>query len=168
MTLSPAGEATGLGRPMRQPGGFKTVSAGDSHNCGIRTDDTVVCWGANESGQATEPKGDFKTVSAGGGSCAIRSDDTVVCWGGNWAGQTDARRVVSKLSAQATAIVAGYVAMTLSSAGEATGLGRPMRRRVVSKLSAQASAIVAGYAAMTLSSAGEPTSLGRPPSRQVV
>ncbi len=66
---------------------FKAVSAGYLHSCGIRSDDTIVCWGKNSSG----PVGGFKAVSAGRDhSCAIGSDDTVVCWGSNPYGQTDA------------------------------------------------------------------------------
>ena len=73
-------------------GTFKTVSAGSSHSCAIRGDDTAVCWGANSSGKAADaPAGTFKTVSAGDShSCGIRSDDTAVCWGDNWDGQADA------------------------------------------------------------------------------
>ena len=70
---------------------FKTVSAGWAHSCGIRSDDTVVCWGDNEHGQATAPAGGFKTVSAGWAhSCGVRSDDTVVCWGSSEYGQAAA------------------------------------------------------------------------------
>ncbi|MYC63829.1 MAG: hypothetical protein F4X16_13545, partial [Caldilineaceae bacterium SB0661_bin_34] len=31
---------------------YVSVSAGGSHTCGVRTDDTVLCWGWNEHGQA--------------------------------------------------------------------------------------------------------------------
>ena len=69
------------------PTSFKAVSAGSGHSCGIRSDDTIVCWGKNSSG----PVGGFKSVSAGRDhSCGIGSDDTVVCWGSNLVGQTDA------------------------------------------------------------------------------
>ena len=72
-------------------GGFKTVSAGSFHSCGIRSDDTVVCWGYYRDGIADAPAGGFKTVSAGvNHSCGIRSDGTAVCWGFNGSGQADA------------------------------------------------------------------------------
>ena len=68
------------------PTSFKAVSAGRLHSCGVRSDDTIVCWGKNSSG----PEGGFKAVSAGRDhSCATRSDNTVVCWGSNPYGQTD-------------------------------------------------------------------------------
>ena len=72
-------------------GDFKTVSAGRHHSCGVRSDDTVSCGGANGDGQADAPTGDFKTVSAGDfHSCGVRSDDTVSCWGANGDGRADA------------------------------------------------------------------------------
>ncbi len=50
----------------------------------MKIDDTIVCWGLNDLGQATPPGGTFKVVSAGSfHTCAIRLDDTVVCWGRN-------------------------------------------------------------------------------------
>ena len=94
------------GQAAAPAGGFKTVSAGGSlfgfgsrvfkrvfggHSCGIRSDDTAVCWGIDSWGQATAPTGGFKTVDAGNShSCGIRSDNTVVCWGNNEDGQADA------------------------------------------------------------------------------
>ena len=72
-------------------GGFKTVSAGTGHNCGVRVDDTITCWGWNEYGQADEPDGGFKAVVAGSlHSCGIRVDDTITCWGYNSRRQADA------------------------------------------------------------------------------
>ena len=72
-------------------GGFKAVSAGSNHSCGIRTDDTIVCWGFDGQGRTDAPTGGFKAVSAGSNhSCGIRTDDSIVCWGDNGQGQTDA------------------------------------------------------------------------------
>ena len=71
------------------PGTFKTVTVGWAHSCGIRTDDTITCWGWNEHGQADAPSGTFKTVTTGARhACAIRTDDTITCWGR--VGQADA------------------------------------------------------------------------------
>ena len=70
---------------------FKAVAAGGLHSCGLRTDNTITCWGHNIYGQADAPSGSFKAVTAGGGhSCGLRTDDTIVCWGYNEDGQTDA------------------------------------------------------------------------------
>ncbi|CAK0740298.1 hypothetical protein CCP3SC1AL1_100003 [Gammaproteobacteria bacterium] len=35
--------------------GYKQVSAGYGHTCGLKTDNTVACWGNNSYGQATPP-----------------------------------------------------------------------------------------------------------------
>jgi len=34
-----------------------SVSAGDQHTCGVRTDGTAPCRGRNDSGEATPPPG---------------------------------------------------------------------------------------------------------------
>ena len=35
--------------------GFAAVSAGGSHTCGVKTNGSVACWGADDYGQATPP-----------------------------------------------------------------------------------------------------------------
>ncbi|MDE0163394.1 MAG: RCC1 domain-containing protein, partial [Acidimicrobiaceae bacterium] len=70
---------------------FKAVTAGGVHSCGLRTNDTITCWGDNEFGQANAPADTFKAVTAGRfHSCGLRTDDTVTCWGWNDDGQADA------------------------------------------------------------------------------
>ena len=70
---------------------FTGVSVGWEHSCGLFTDYTIACWGANESGQADAPEGYFSAVDGGRWhSCAIRTDGTIACWGNNDSGQTDA------------------------------------------------------------------------------
>ena len=65
-------------------GKFASVSAGYDHNCGLRVDGSVACWGNNEFGQATPPEGEFVSVSAGYTyNCGVRVDGSVACWGGN-------------------------------------------------------------------------------------
>ena len=74
-----------------EPGPFTTVAAGGEHVCGLQTDNTIVCWGNNASGQADVPDGEFRAVAAGGEhSCALRTDGTAACWGNNQWGQTRA------------------------------------------------------------------------------
>jgi len=41
-----------------------TVSAGHYHNCGVRTDGTLACWGSNGNGRATPPTGTIVIVKA--------------------------------------------------------------------------------------------------------
>ena len=72
-------------------GGFKAVSAGSSHSCAIRSDDTIVCWGFDGQRRTDAPTGGFKAVSAGSEhSCGIRIDDSIICWGDNRYGWLDA------------------------------------------------------------------------------
>ncbi|MBD3756393.1 MAG: hypothetical protein IE937_12380, partial [Gammaproteobacteria bacterium] len=70
-------------------GTFKQVSAGGLHTCGIRTDDTLTCWGQNANNALAAPAGTFSKVSSGRvyHSCAIRTDGTLACWGYNNYGQ---------------------------------------------------------------------------------
>ncbi|HEY0735338.1 MAG TPA: S8 family serine peptidase [Herpetosiphonaceae bacterium] len=66
----------------------KSVSAGYVHTCGVRTDQTLACWGSNTYGQATPPSGTFTQVSAGYfHTCGVRTNQTVACWGRNSDGQ---------------------------------------------------------------------------------
>src|SRR5207245_1849435 len=59
-----------------------------SFTCGVRSDGTVVCWGLNNSGQASPPADTFTALSAGGvHACGVKSDGTVACWGFNGNGQ---------------------------------------------------------------------------------
>ena len=59
------------------------VDAGSSFVCGIRQIDRGLdCWGLNDFGQTTAPKGRFKQLSLGEmHGCAIRLDNRLVCWG---------------------------------------------------------------------------------------
>jgi hypothetical protein len=71
--------------PGTTPSGtFKQVSAGDGHDCAVRSDDSLVCWGGNASGQTSAPSGSFKEVAVGAAhSCALKADNTMQCWGSN-------------------------------------------------------------------------------------
>ena len=71
---------------------FVSVSAGDLHTCGVRSDGSVACWGANYwfgdyYGQATPPTGSFVSVSAGTAhTCGVRNNGSVACWGRDFRG----------------------------------------------------------------------------------
>lgn len=59
-----------------------TLTTGWSHACGLRTDNTVRCWGAGSRGEMYLPGGTFAALDAGPGfSCGLRTDSTVYCWG---------------------------------------------------------------------------------------
>lgn len=76
------------------------MAAGANHSCAIRPDRTLVCWGANDSGQLglgnkipsfspVEVEGrNWRHVTAGGNhTCAINTDGELFCWGQNTYGQ---------------------------------------------------------------------------------
>ena len=85
---------------------YTAVETGGRHACAVKTDQSVVCWGINWSGQTDAPAGQYTAVSANDGfatgySCAIRTDQSIACWGWNGDGQTDAP------AGQYTAVSAG-------------------------------------------------------------
>ena len=94
--------------PLKAAGGvinWKQVSAGGgydyTHACGIKSDDTLWCWGSNASGELGDNTttqrlvpvtinggGAWKMVASGvNHTCAIKSDNTLWCWGANGNGQ---------------------------------------------------------------------------------
>jgi len=72
---------------------FKAIAAGTFHSLALRTDGTVIGWGANEvfgqgefTGQATVPAGLSNVVAIGAGdfhSLALKSDGSLIAWGDN-------------------------------------------------------------------------------------
>ena len=71
-------------------GQFIAIAAGAVHSCGIRTDNTVACWGPNWWGEATPPDGQFTAIATGvGHACGIHTNRLVTCWGHNSSGQTN-------------------------------------------------------------------------------
>ncbi|MDB4992725.1 MAG: hypothetical protein JWM74_157 [Myxococcaceae bacterium] len=59
---------------------FKSVSVSSITTCGVRKDDTAVCWGYPISPQS--PVGTFReVVAATDHACGLRMDKKIVCWG---------------------------------------------------------------------------------------
>ena len=65
-----------------QPLLLKVISS-SYHSCGLRLDDTPVCWGENDHGQAKPPAGEKLIAISSGGlhTCGLRTDGSPVCWG---------------------------------------------------------------------------------------
>jgi alpha-tubulin suppressor-like RCC1 family protein len=72
------------------PGAFIRIDAGYEHNCGIYTDEGLMCAGSNEYGECDVPPGEFKWVSAGRFfTCAVQRSGVATCFGRNEEGQCD-------------------------------------------------------------------------------
>jgi len=84
--------------------GVTAIAGSAYHNCAIKTDKTLWCWGENSSGELGDPTfagfervtptqvadmgNEVEDVSAGSSfTCAVKSDGTVWCWGNNQEGQ---------------------------------------------------------------------------------
>jgi alpha-tubulin suppressor-like RCC1 family protein len=103
--ISGCDQVWGLERSDEVPepsGTWRSVTTGERHTCGIRTDGTLWCWGAAEYGQlgvnvvaAATPTqigtGTWREVSGRGAhTCAIADDRSLWCWGDNGYGQLGA------------------------------------------------------------------------------
>ena len=72
-------------------GGYIQVTAGLYHTCAIQQVDSegaagpVQCWGDNDYGQSSPPRGvSFTQITAGDAhTCGLKADGTVQCWGSN-------------------------------------------------------------------------------------
>jgi alpha-tubulin suppressor-like RCC1 family protein len=82
--------------------GFREVSVGDFHTCGVTTDNRAFCWGANDFGQIgdsstarrrltpTRVAGarQFRQLDTGNNhACAVTTDRRAYCWGNGREGQ---------------------------------------------------------------------------------
>lgn len=121
---------------------FESVSAGDSHTCGISLDGSAYCWGSNNFAQlgggasaALESHfypmlvpGDvtFMAISAGGlHTCALDASGAGYCWGANQYGQLgiDSDLGPEKCRSTPCAASATLVSNTLRFRAIATGWG---------------------------------------------
>ncbi|HEX7738993.1 MAG TPA: hypothetical protein VF426_05030 [Marmoricola sp.] len=86
--------------PVQVRGAWSSITTGDDHTCGIRTNHSAWCWGYNGEGQLgtstdntggptlIQIAGEWSLITAGGEhTCAIRSNGTAWCWGYNEDGQ---------------------------------------------------------------------------------
>jgi alpha-tubulin suppressor-like RCC1 family protein len=66
------------------------IFAGDVHSCAIQEDNTVICWGANPSGQKNAPDEKFLQISNyHHTTCGILKNNSLTCWGYNRYGEAN-------------------------------------------------------------------------------
>jgi alpha-tubulin suppressor-like RCC1 family protein len=72
-------------------GPWQRLESGLNHQCGLKANGSIECWGDNTQGQTTNvPNGTFRALSVGyNHACAIRDTGTLACWGSNISGQTN-------------------------------------------------------------------------------
>ena len=81
-------------------GNFQRLESGLNHQCGLKLDGSIECWGDTAADQMTGMEvetgdvtrytleGPFRTFSAGWNhACGIRANGTLACWGSNQNGQ---------------------------------------------------------------------------------
>ena len=93
-------------------GSYTAVSAGTDHNCAIREDKTLACWGESPTeekvGLTNAPGGHFTAISAGGShTCAIRESGAIECWGRNYRGVRQGTGSTDAPPGRFTAVSAG-------------------------------------------------------------
>ena len=110
------------------------LTAGYSHSCGIRTDNTAVCWGMNENGQLGTggTAGSAAPAAVAGGlafarlsagyrhTCGITTAGAAYCWGANELGQLGDGTRTARMGPTA---VAGGLTFQSISAGELSTCG---------------------------------------------
>ena len=109
---------------------FRSISAGDSHTCGVTTSGSAYCWGEGAQGQlgnGTATMSDvpmlvsggtsFLTISAGRAhTCAVDTGGNVLCWGDNSLGQLGTGAIGA--AQLVPVVVAGAAGFSAISAGD--------------------------------------------------
>ena len=76
------GELYDLSSAKEPEGKFTDLVSGDGFTCGLRTDQTITCWGGMRTASSLDtPGGKYTGVAAGlGFVCGLRTDTTITCW----------------------------------------------------------------------------------------
>lgn len=104
-------------------GSVRGVASGYFHALAIRSNNTVVAWGASQNGTTNVPTDLSNVVAVAGGnyfSVALKSDGTVVAWGLGNSGQTN---VPAGLSNVSTIAVGGNHTLALRANGTVVAWG---------------------------------------------
>src|SRR5436190_1136647 len=74
----------------RQETRLVSISAGQYHTCGLKTDGTLACWGRTNEGQSSPPGDTFTQVIPGvPQTVGLKTDGTLAYWGDTTYGQSN-------------------------------------------------------------------------------
>jgi alpha-tubulin suppressor-like RCC1 family protein len=142
---------------------FASLSVGAAHVCGIKTGNTISCWGLNSSGQAAVPAATVVAAVGAGQSfsCGVLGDGSVGCLGDNSYGQT------SPPSGSFTTVSAGYYhACALRTNGNAACWGQNTYGQASAPAGTFTSISAGGYHTCGVKSDGTGTCWGLSTSQQ--
>lgn len=108
---------------------FIHLAPGRDHTCGIRGDNTYICWGYKLPGENTPPNGTkfVNIVSGYDFSCGISIDDQTLCWGDEWPLDTNSLPVNDSFVRIGTTTTYDYNRTCgIESPGQVTCVGVPM------------------------------------------
>ena len=105
------------------PDQYRQVSVGTRHSCGLREDQTIVCWGDPNYGNTSTPGGRFQQISTGWHhNCAIRVNGEVTCWGKNGSQRLENNQMVEKVDGRIEA-PSGKFRVVSSGGAHTCGIG---------------------------------------------
>ena len=109
---------------------FIHLAPGRDHTCGIRGDNTYICWGYKLPGENTPPNGTkfVNIVSGNDFSCGITADQQTLCWGNERGLSWNTLPVNDRFARIGTTTTYDYFGRTcgIQSSGQVTCVGVPM------------------------------------------
>ena len=88
---------------------FRSIHVDHFYTCGIKLDNTLLCWGVMNDILLETPDGELQMISTGGHhACGLRTDSQLVCWNESGAPASDGTREVASDEFQSISVGDGY------------------------------------------------------------